>query len=319
MRTGLAATKLQLVREAVHHNVAARRPRARAALPGRTPMLPLLIAAVCLIGSLIYVSVPSGPSVPVAAAAGPPVRMPAGVPHRLARGVLPLAVNRIALDAGHGGSHTGAVSASGVMEKNVTLEIARRLERLLAKASFDVRMTRRTDATLSLEERVAIANANRADLFVSIHINWIPRREVRPLETYYAGPSDDPHVLSLARAENRESGYPLAAYRQLLEKVYLDTRRDESSTLARAVNGELYRSLSPINPRLDNRGVKTAPFAVLLGTEMPAILVELSCLSNEEEVQLITNADYQETIAAALLRAVRAYARDLNGSGRREG
>ena len=133
-----------------------------------------------------------------------------------------------------------------------------------------VLMTRDHDVFVELEDRAKFANRNSADLFVSIHVNWIPRAEVRPLETYYAGPSDDPHALSLARAENHESGYPLAAYRQLLEKVYLDARRDESALLARAVNAELYRSLRAVNPALEDRGVKRAPFAVLLGARLTA-------------------------------------------------
>ena len=120
-----------------------------------------------------------------------------------------------------------------------------------------------------------------ADVFVSIHVNWISRRDVRPVETYHVGPTDDPAALKLAGAENRDSGYSLGAYRRLLEKIYIDERRDESRALARAINAELYRALSAVNPGLENRGVKMAPFAVLVGTEMPAILVEVSCLSND--------------------------------------
>jgi N-acetylmuramoyl-L-alanine amidase len=223
------------------------------------------------------------------------------------------------IDAGHGGSQAGATSDSGVTEKEITLDIALRLRRLLADAAFEVLLTRETDTTLSLDRRVAFANASRADLFVSIHVNWIPHRAIRPLETYHVGPTDDPAALALARAENRDSGYSLAAYRRLLDLVYIDTRREESHALARAVNGALYRSLREINPAIENRGVKTAPFAVLLGTEMPAILVEASCLSNQEEVQLLTSADYREQIASALLRGIRAYARELDGAGKKEG
>jgi N-acetylmuramoyl-L-alanine amidase len=244
---------------------------------------------------------------------------PPSVPQRLARAVLPLPIKRIVLDPGHGGAQAGAVADSGASEKEITLDLARRLRRLLEDASFEVLLTREADVTMSLEQRVAFANARRADVFVSIHVNWISRRGVRPVETYHVGPTDDPAVLKLAGAENRESGYSLGAYRQLLERIYIDERRDESRALARTINAELFRALSAVNPGLENRGVKMAPFAVLVGTEMPAILVEVSCLSNEDEAELLTTDDYRARIAAALLRGIRSYSTDLDGVAKKEG
>jgi N-acetylmuramoyl-L-alanine amidase len=240
-------------------------------------------------------------------------------PRRLARGVLPLPIKRIVLDPGHGGAQAGATSVSGASEKEITLDLALRLRRLLQDASFEVFLTRETDVTMSLEQRVALANARRADVFVSIHVNWISRRDVRPVETYHVGPTDDPAVLKLAGAENRESGYSLGAYRRLLEKIYIDERRGESRAFAGAINTELYRALSAVNPGLANRGVKMAPFAVLVGTEMPAVLVEVSCLSNEKEAQLLTTDDYRARIAAALLEGIRSYSRQLDGVAKKEG
>ena len=239
---------------------------------------------------------------------------PFSAPYRITRAVLPLSVKRIVIDPGHGGKQHGAISESGVSEKDITLDIALRLRRLMGNAPFEVLMTRQTDETLPLEKRVAFANANNADLFVSIHVNWMEPREIRPLETYYVGATNDPAVMKLAGIENRDSGYSLADYRRLLEKIYLDTRRDESYTLAKTINTELYQSLSQINPELENRGVKMAPFAVLVGTQMPAVLAEVSCLSNEDDVKLLTNADYRENIAQALLRGILSYANNLNGS-----
>jgi N-acetylmuramoyl-L-alanine amidase len=243
----------------------------------------------------------------------PALDIPLSAPRRLGRGVLPLAVKRIVIDPGHGGDQQGAVSDSGVAEKQITLDIGLRLRPLLEAAGFEVMMTRETDRRLSLEERVAFANEHHADLFVSIHVNSIPRREIRPLETYYVGPTDDPAALRLAGVENRESGYSLSDYRRLLEKVYLDARRNESHALAAAVNGTLYQALSRVNPGLENRGVKTAPFIVLIGTAMPAILVEVSCLSNKDDVGLLTQDDYRERVAVALMRGIRSYSSDLNG------
>jgi N-acetylmuramoyl-L-alanine amidase len=324
----LGVAKLRVLREAVRRNVEApRRVRAKRA-PGSTPALPLWMAGCLLIAPLVYLSLPAKVGSPVTARAEASVpaggraalpEAPQPAPQRLARAVLPLPIRRIVLDPGHGGAQAGAVAESGASEKEITLDLALRLRRLLQDASFEVLVTRETDVTMSLEQRVAFANARRADVFVSIHVNWISRRGVRPVETYHVGPTDDPAVLKLAGAENRESGYSLGAYRRLLERIYIDERRDESRALAQTINAELYRALSAVNPGLQNRGVKMAPFAVLVGTEMPAILVEVSCLSNEDEAELLTTDDYRARIAAALLRGIRSYSRDLDGVAKKEG
>jgi N-acetylmuramoyl-L-alanine amidase len=347
-----SALKLRLVREAIQHNIHRSRSAKGSPAPSRPSaiLFSVWIASALVVASLVYLAVPpqvgsreraaatdrapsgagAGQRVPAvadaasAAAVGAQTaslgsQAPGSEPQHLGRALLPLSVKRIVLDPGHGGAQHGATAESGLAEKDITLDIALRLRRLLKDTPLEVLMTRETDVTISLDQRADYANAQRADLFVSIHINWIPRREIRPIETYFVGPTDDPATLALARKENRESGYSLASYRRLLEKVYTDARRDESHALARAINGELYRSLAQINPAMENRGVKMAPFAVLVGTEMPAILVEVSCLSNEEEVDLLTKAEYRERIAAALVRGIRSYASDLERVGRKEG
>ncbi len=180
-------------------------------------------------------------------------------------------------------------------------------------------MTRDADQTVTLADRVAFANSKKADLFVSIHINWIPQRSIRPLETFYVGATKDPQVLKLASIENRDSGYSLSEYRQLLDKLYLDVRRNESQTLAKSIDTELYRSLKPLNQKLDNRGVKMAPFAVLVGTQMPAVLAEVSSLSNDEDDKLLKDDQYKQKIAIALFKGITSYAQNLNSSGKRGG
>jgi N-acetylmuramoyl-L-alanine amidase len=231
--------------------------------------------------------------------------------------VFPLSVKRVVIDPGHGGEHLGTVSRSGISEKNITLDVGLRLRHLMEEAGFEVLMTRQTDQTVPLNARVAFANDRRADLFVSIHVNWLPARNRRPLETFYIGPTDDPETIRLASLENRDSGYSLADYRHLLERVFIDARRNESRRLARAVHMELYTSLHRANPGLQDHGVKTAPFVVLAGTQMPAILAEVSCLSNDDEVKLLMSADYREMIALALLNGIRSYANSLKGSPRK--
>lgn len=325
-------TKLRILREAIQSNVEGSRstskPRARLTLKRS---LPVWLWGSLLIASFASLALPSlvvsrGKEAPKSTTeettklpspvAGQVLNsaVPLSTPYRMSRAVLPLSVKRIVIDPGHGGKQHGAISESGVSEKDITLDIALRLRRLMENAPFEVLMTRQTDESSSLEKRVDFANTNNADLFVSIHVNWMEPREIRPLETYYVGATNDPAVIKLASIENRDSGYSLADYRRLLEKIYLDTRRDESYMLAKTINTELYQSLSQINPELENRGVKMAPFAVLVGTQMPAVLAEVSCLSNEDDVKLLTNADYREKIAQALLRGILSYANNLNGS-----
>lgn len=230
--------------------------------------------------------------------------------------VFPLAVRRIAIDPGHGGFAVGTRSASGLFEKDMTLDIGQRVRRLLEASSFEVVMTRQDDRAVSLRDRARIANEARADLFVSIHLNWIAGGNTRGVETYYLGPTDDPELDRLAALENRDSGYAVADFRRLLDQVYADARQGSSRRLAEAIDGSLFRSLSRLPARmpsgdgatLADRGVKTAPFLVLVSTEMPAVLAEVSSLSNATEAELLTKPLYRQYIAEALARGVRRYA-----------
>jgi N-acetylmuramoyl-L-alanine amidase len=323
-------SKRRLLREAIQHNLEATKGLRPSVPVRRGPAPRVRFWGILAVVALAYVSVPSlfgstspqapspRPAIPddTSSAAAAAVRtqapdVPATPPRPLARAALPLSVKRVVIDPGHGGQHYGAVARSGVAEKDLTLDIALRLRRLMEQASFDVLMTRRTDDTTPLVDRVAFANASRADLFVSVHVNSLPARGERSLETFYVGPTEDPHTIRLAGLENRDSGYSLSDYRELLEQVYIDARRDESHRLARTVNTALFRSLSVVNPQLENRGVKMAPFVVLIGTQMPAILVEVSCVSNDEEAALLASPEYRERIARGLLKGIRSYASTL--------
>ncbi|MDX1503927.1 MAG: N-acetylmuramoyl-L-alanine amidase, partial [Thermoanaerobaculia bacterium] len=230
-------------------------------------------------------------------------------PAPLSPGVFPLAVRKVVIDPGHGGRNVGTLGPGGLVEKELTLDVALRLEKLLASRGFTVEMTRRDDTQVSLEERAEMANRWRGDIFVSIHVNWLSgARDVRGVETYYLGPTDDPFLNELAAAENRGSGYSMADFRQIVERVYAGARLGESLRLASEVQRALHGALLRISPDLRDRGVKTAPFAVLTGTEMPAILAEVSCLSNEEEARLLRLAEYRQYIAEALAHGIRSYA-----------
>jgi N-acetylmuramoyl-L-alanine amidase len=228
--------------------------------------------------------------------------------------VFPLAVRKVAIDAGHGGASLGTRAPLGLVEKELTLDIAQRLRSLLVADSFQVLMTREQDRSLSLEDRGLAANRAGADIFVSIHLNWIENRKARGIETYYLGPTDDPFLTRLAADENRDSGYSLADMRRLLDRIYADVRQKKSRKLAEVVQASLFGSLGKVNPGVENRGVKAAPFIVLLTTEMPAILAEVSCLSNEDEAGLLTKPQYRQYIAEALAAGVRSYAGSVEGT-----
>jgi N-acetylmuramoyl-L-alanine amidase len=229
-------------------------------------------------------------------------------PGPLDPGVFPLAVERVVLDPGHGGDNGGTRTPSGMVEKDLTLDIALRLQELLEADGFAVVLTRDRDVEMTLEERVELANREQADLFLSIHVNWIENRTVRGVETYYLGTSDDPFVGRLAAAENHDSGYAMADLRGLLAQLYAGLRQDASQRAAAAVQRSLLRSLRTVNPAVEDRGVKTAPFIVLMKTEMPAVLAEVSCLSNQQEAELLGRPLYRQYIAEALASGIVSYA-----------
>ena len=229
-----------------------------------------------------------------------------------------LDVKTIVLDAGHGGTDPGADAGDGLVEKEIALDIAERVRGKLLGGLFRVVMTREGDETVSLRERARRAREANGDVVVSIHLNSIPRPGEGGIETYYLGPTDDPAIRQLASAENRSSGYSLSDFRGLLEGVYVDVRQAESRKLAESVQGELVSSLRKITPGVGDRGVKSAPFVVLIASEMPGILAEVSCVSHAEEALLLRDEAFRETIADALARGVRAWAdaRNLAGAGR---
>ena len=229
-----------------------------------------------------------------------------------------LDVRTIVLDAGHGGVDPGALTADGLAEKDVTLDVARRVREKLRGGLFRVVMTREGDETISLRERSRRARDAGGDVLVSIHVNSIPRPDRRGVETYYLGPTDDPAIRRLASAENRSSGYSLSDFRGLLEEVYVGVRQSESRRLAESVQAELVASTRRLAPEAGDRGVKSAPFVVLIASEMPGILAEVSSVSHEEDARLLRDEAYREAIADALARGVRAYAdaRNLAGEGR---
>jgi N-acetylmuramoyl-L-alanine amidase len=217
-------------------------------------------------------------------------------------------VRRVVVDAGHGGHDPGAIGPRRVREKDVTLAIARRLARRLRSAGFEVVLTRSDDRYLALEERTAIANTARADLFVSIHANAHPARNRNGVETYFLNVADDRYAARLAA---RENGLDLDGEREvgrILTDLGAKASAGASRELARLVQRQMCSSIRAHVGDVRDLGVKGALFYVLLGARMPAVLVETAFVSNRTEERRLASARYQDQVAAAIARAVSEFA-----------
>ena len=251
-------------------------------------------------------------------AAGPlssayPVEPATNVQHSMAR-VLGLRVRRIVIDAGHGGHDSGTIGADGVEEKDIALDVALRLGQLLQqRLGAEVIYTRRTDRFVPLEERTAIANAAHADLFLSIHANSSSDPEVRGVETYFLNFTASPDAMEVAGRENADSNRSVYELSDLVRKITLSDKIDESREFAGDVQQQLYSGLLSGNPGMKNRGVKQAPFVVLIGAQMPSILAEISFLTNPEDAAELARPSYRERLAEALYRGVAEYVDGMSG------
>jgi N-acetylmuramoyl-L-alanine amidase len=219
-----------------------------------------------------------------------------------------LDIKTIVIDAGHGGIDPGTSGVSGTREKDITLDVARRLQRRLDDGyGYRVLMTRKSDSTLVLRSRADYSNENGADLFVSIHVNSFPDPEVVALETYYFGPQTDNASLRIAEMENQNSDYAVAEFNKMVRQMGDRIKLQESRKIARYVQRSLYGNASKITENAANWGVKTAPFVVLVGAEAPGILAEIGVISNpESEAQLMTS-EYREQIAMFLEEGIVNY------------
>ena len=222
--------------------------------------------------------------------------------------MLGLGVKRIVIDAGHGGKNLGTVGKMGTQEKDITLDIAKRLEARLIKSGYqNIYMTREDDAAIPLQERVASAQKAKGDLLLSIHVNWLPNTPINAVETYYFGPSRDQMILKLAEKENMGSEYGLSDFQKVLEKLGKTMKIQESRKLAEAIQSNVFLNSRKQNQQIRDNGVRRAPFVVLLGLDVPSVLAEVSCLSNaEEEYELNTEA-HRESIAGYLAAGIISY------------
>jgi len=250
----------------------------------------------------------------------PPPEPPAanrGGSYSLAR-QLGLGARTIVIDAGHGGHDPGTIGRGGLQEKDLVLDVAVRLERLVRKElGAEVVMTRSTDVFIPLEERTGIANAKQADLFLSIHANASRNPKARGIETYFLSFARSSHAEAVAARENAISEATLKDLQSLVRKITLPTKIDESRDFASSVQEAMVSGVRKVHT-VPDRGVHTAPFYVLIGANMPAVLAEIAFVSNPEDEHRLRTPEYRDTIARALLGGVRTYLDALNRTQTRQ-
>jgi len=245
-----------------------------------------------------------------AAGAGPETR-PAVSGTSMAR-QLGLGVRTVVIDAGHGGPKPGAIGRSGLQEKTVNLDVALALQELLReKAGLEVILTRETDIDVPLENRTVIANQKRADLFVSIHVNAHRDRKRGGVETFYLNISPDPAVNALAAAENATSTKNIGEMQDIIQRIVRNSKIQESRDLAERIQRNLVKALNRELPGIKSLGVKGGPFWVLIGGEMPSVLVEISHLSNAREEEKLKTRTYRERAAQGIFDGIMEYIRSL--------
>ncbi len=227
---------------------------------------------------------------------------------------LALGVKRIVIDPGHGGRDPGGAGYyKGVQEKNVTLELARRLaKKIRQNLGCEAILTRDKDVFLSLEERTAIANTKNADIFVSIHTNASRNKYSRGIETYFLNLATDNQAIMVAARENATSAKNISDLETILNDLMKNAKVNESSRLAGSVQRALARKLRPKYKRIKDLGVKQAPFYVLLGAEMPCILVEVGFISNPRECRWLNTASFQEDVADAIVTGIKGYIKEIS-------
>jgi len=225
-----------------------------------------------------------------------------------------LGVKKITVDVGHGGDDFGAPGyMKGVHEKDIVLVLGKKLAgKLKGELGCEVIMTRNSDKYLTLEERTAIANTKNSDIFISLHTNAARNKNAYGIETYYLNLATDDESILVAARENATSTKNISDLQSILNDLMQNAKINESSRLAGHVQDAIYQRLNSNYDNVKNKGVKKAPFYVLLGAQMPAILVETSFISNKRECLRLLDPDYQELLCDAIVNGVRSYIKEIN-------
>lgn len=225
---------------------------------------------------------------------------------------LGLGIQKIVIDPGHGGKDPGCIGKAGSYEKDIVLDVCKRLKTLLLQnKGLEVILTRETDIFVPPENRVVIANQKQADIFISVHANSYPNRKRAGVETYYLNFSQDPDVLKVAAEENATTTKNISQQREILEKIIRTNKLMESRDLANRLQRSLVTRLAANYQNIKNLGVKGGPFWVLIGGEMPSVLVEISHLSNPQEEDRLNTIKYRQTVAQGIYEGILQYIQSL--------
>jgi N-acetylmuramoyl-L-alanine amidase len=240
-----------------------------------------------------------------------PVQIPANGDRSLVR-VFGLKIGKVVIDAGHGGHDTGTIGPGGLQEKDLVLDVALRLGSLISRRlGAEIIYTRSDDTFIPLEERTKIANDQKADLFLSIHANSSPERTATGVETYYFNLTSDKRGLDVATRENATATSSISDLNDMLHRAVLQAKLAESRDFASDVQTALWGVSLRMNGHAKNRGVRQAPFVVLIGATMPSVLAEIGFVSNPHDERLLKRSDQRQKIAEALFKGVSQYASSL--------
>jgi len=227
---------------------------------------------------------------------------------------LGLKIGRIVIDPGHGGHDTGTIGPTGLMEKDLCLDVALRLGKIIQQRlpGADVVYTRSDDTFIPLEERTRVANESKADLFISIHANSSHDHAARGIETYYLNLKGSPDAMEVAARENATAQESIHDLEDIVKKIARSEKIDESREFAADIQESLARRIQKLNKTVKDRGVRKAPFVVLVGADMPSILTEISFLSNPADERLLKNPEHRQRVAEGLYQGMANYLQSLN-------
>ncbi len=227
---------------------------------------------------------------------------------------LGLKISRIVIDPGHGGHDTGTIGPHGLMEKDLCLDVALRLGREIEEKlpGAEVVYTRKDDTFVPLEERTAIANEAKADLFISVHANSSHDAAARGIETYYLNFATSEESMAVAARENALAQSSMHDLQDIIKKIARNEKVEESKELASDIQDSLTHRLQLVSQDERNRGVKKAPFVVLIGANMPSVLSEISFISNPSDEKLLRKTDQRQRVADGLYRGIASYLDSLN-------
>lgn len=226
---------------------------------------------------------------------------------------LGLSVKRIVIDPGHGGKDPGCYINGGIKEKDIVLDMAKRLKTKLEKRlGCEVLLTRTTDIFIPLDERTAFANIKKADLFISLHVNAHKESAIHGIETYFLNMATDKQAVLVAARENATSEKNISDLQSILNDLMLNTKISESSRLAHSVQDGIMGDLKKKYQVNKSLGVKQAPFYVLIGAEMPSILIETGFLTNSIERKKLISDNYKEILSEGVSKGIESYIKSID-------